>query len=74
MISVNKAFSCSGYKEGCKFVIWKNILGKKITKSIAKELLNNKKTKKITGFKSRNGKNFSASLVIKADGTIGLDF
>lgn len=70
----NKAFSCSGYKEGCKFVIWKSILSKKITKSIAKELLNNKKTKKMSGFKSRNGKNFSASLVIKADGTIGLDF
>ncbi len=39
-----KGFGCMGYKEGCKFVIWKESpeltkYGKKVTKALAKELL-----------------------------------
>ena len=74
VIENSKAFSCSGWKEGCKFAIWKNLYGKNITKSIVKELLENKTTKKISGFKSKNGKSYSAKLIIKEDGTIGLEF
>ena len=70
----NKAYSCSGYKEGCKFVIWKNCFGKKITKTIAKELLSKGQTKKLDGFKSKTGKEYSAVLIIKEDGTVGLKF
>lgn len=70
----SKAYSCSGYKEGCKFVIWKNSFGKKITKTIAKDLLKNGQTKKINGFKSKTGKEYSAILIIKEDGTVGLKF
>ena len=69
-----KAYGCSGYKEGCKFVIWKTIASKNITKTIAKELINNGETKKIDGFKSKAGKDFSASLIIKEDGTVGFKF
>ena len=69
-----KAFACSGYKEGCKFTIGKTISSKSITKSIVKELLKNKKTKKIDDFKSKAGKNFSAKLILKKDGTIGFEF
>ena len=69
-----KAFGCSGYKEGCKFVIWKTIAGKSITKTIAKELIKNGTTKKLDGFKSKAGKNFSAKIIIKEDGTTGFEF
>lgn len=69
-----KSFSCSGYKEGCKFSIWKSIVGKTITKAIAKELLTKGESKKIDGFKSKAGKSFSAKLVIKKDGNIGFEF
>lgn len=70
----SKAYSCSGYKEGCKFVIWKNCFGKKITKTIVKELLSKGQTKKLDGFKSKTGKEYSAILIIKEDGTVGLKF
>ncbi len=29
----DKAFGCSGWREGCKYAIWKNILGNKLTLS-----------------------------------------
>lgn len=69
-----KSFSCLGYKDGCKFTIWKNIAGKTINKAVAKELLTKGESKKIDSFKSKAGKKFSAKLVIKEDGTIGFEF
>lgn len=69
-----KAYSCSGYKEGCKFVIWKEIAGKKITKTVAKQLFKNGQTQKLEGFKSKTGKEYSAKLIIKDDGTVGFKF
>lgn len=47
-----------------KFVIFKNISNKTITKTIVEELLKNGRTKKpLTGFKSKKNKKFSAILV-----------
>lgn len=71
-----KGYGCSGYKEGCKFVIWKSICGKNITKADAQDLLNPKKymTKKKKGFKSKNGKTFDAKLYLADDGSIGFEF
>lgn len=70
----SKAYSCSGYKEGCKFVIWKNIAGKNITKATAKKILKKGETDIIDGFKSKQGKNFKAKLVLKDDGNVGFKF
>lgn len=61
-----KAYGCSGYKDGCNFVIWKNSFGAGISEGIAKQLL----TKGYTGkmmFKSQAGKNYPAMLRIKKD-------
>ncbi|MFL0198064.1 topoisomerase C-terminal repeat-containing protein, partial [Clostridium sp. WILCCON 0269] len=66
-------YGCSRWKEGCKFFIGKQIAGKNITESVAKELIENKKTKVIKGFKSKNEKSFDAVLIIK-DGKITFDF
>lgn len=60
------AFSCSGYKEGCKFAIFKNdkyfaSLGVAVTPAMAKSLLLKKKVKgKFTSAKS--GKKFQATV------------
>lgn len=72
----SKAYGCSGYKDGCKFTIWKQISGKKITKSVAEQLLNNigKPTKKMKGFISKKGSEFSAKLVLGKDGKINFIF
>lgn len=71
-----KGYGCSGYKDGCKFVIWKTIAGKNITKSDAQDLLNPEKymTKKKKGFISKNGKKFDAKLYLANDGSIGFEF
>ncbi len=65
-----KAYGCTGYKEGCSFVIWKTIAGKSITSAQAKQLLTKGKTTKLKGFNGKKGK-FDAALVLKADGTVG---
>ncbi|WP_071549710.1 DNA topoisomerase III [Neomoorella thermoacetica] len=69
-----KGYGCSGWKEGCKFVIWKEIAGKKITAGQAKELLQKGRTGVIKGFKSRAGKEFEAILVLKEDGKLEFEF
>lgn len=68
-----KAYGCSGYKDGCKFVIWKTIAGKAITKQQAQQLLAKGSTAKIKGFTGKKGK-FDAMLELKPDGTIGFRF
>lgn len=69
-----KNFYCSGYKEGCQFVIWKTISGKTLTTAQIKQLLNKGKTGKIKGFKSKKGSSFEAALYIKEDKSVGFQF
>lgn len=68
-----KNYSCSGYKEGCNFKLWKEILGKSLTKAQLKGLLENGSSGMIEGFKSKQGKEFNAILVIK-DGKVQFAF
>jgi DNA topoisomerase-3 len=65
VIEGKKGYGCSEWKEGCKFVIWKTLAGKKLTENIVKSLLKDKKTRTINGFKSKQGKPFSAALELK---------
>lgn len=60
-------FSCSGYREGCKFGISKKIAGKTISKANAKQLLKNGETNVISGFKSKTGRTFQAKLILNND-------
>lgn len=59
-----KSYYCEDW-ENCGFSIWKQMCGKKLSKTIITELLEKGKTKEIKGFRSKSGKNFSASLVIE---------
>lgn len=68
-----KAYGCSGYKDGCKFVIWKTIAGKVISKQQAQQLLSKGCTAKLKGFTGKKGK-FDAALVLKPDGAVGFQF
>lgn len=74
VVEFSKSYGCSGYKDGCKFAIWKETAGKKITPAQAGTLLNKGKTGIIKGFKSRTGKKFDAALIINTDGKIGFSF
>lgn len=69
-------FGCSNYaneEKPCKFSVGK-ILGKQIKEEDFKDLIVNKKTKMIKGFKSKAGKKFDAYLVLKEDNSVGFEF
>lgn len=69
VVEGTKGFGCSNWREqdgGCKFVIWKNFYDKKITKSMAKALIEKGKTAKIKGWVSKkSGKEFEAALKLE---------
>jgi len=75
IIEGKKGFGCSAWKsKGCKFVIWKQIAGKTLTKNQVKTLLEKGITGKIKGFKSKKGKKFDAKLRLSGDGKIEFAF
>ncbi|MCM3032590.1 DNA topoisomerase [Niallia sp. MER 6] len=65
----SKAYSCSGFKDGCKTTIWKNALeklGKKnVTKTEASKLLAGKTIK--VNLKSKQGKAYKADVVFNLE-------
>lgn len=73
IIETAKAYSCSEWRNGCTAVIWKTIADKKITKTLAKKLLNTGETGVLAGFKSSKGSEFSANLKL-VDGKVVMDF
>ena len=74
IINGRKGYYCSGYKEGCSFVIWKFMCKRAISVSHAKALLSGGKTGKISGFTSKNGKLFDAALKLDESGRVVFDF
>ncbi|HEY9684272.1 MAG TPA: DNA topoisomerase 3 [Oculatellaceae cyanobacterium] len=70
-----KGAGCDRWKEGCKFMIWREQFGKKLTESQIQELLEKGKTKVIKGFKKRDGSGtYDARLVLTDEFKIKLDF
>lgn len=74
VVENHKAYGCSNYKNGCKFVIWKTILKKRIGRDHAVSLLARGETDLIAGFVSKNGKRFSAKLRMDEEGQITFEF
>lgn len=72
VIETTKGYGCSGWREGCKFVIWKEMAGKNITLQQAQQLLEQGKTDIIEGFTAKTGKQFNATLSIESDGKVTL--
>lgn len=58
-------FGCSRFKEGCTLTINTVVAGKTLTEAQVKELVRKGRTKVIQGFKSKAGKTFDASLVLR---------
>ena len=66
-------YGCYGFKDGCDFKMGVSICKRDIPISEAKRLLAEGKTAKLTGFISKTGKRFDASLILK-DGSVVFDF
>lgn len=62
----SKAIGCSKFStegEGCKFVVWKEICGKKLSESQLTEMVTQMRTAKpVSGMTSKAGKKFDATL------------
>jgi DNA topoisomerase-3 len=75
----SRAYGCTSWKSreepGCGFVIWKRVAGRTLTPEIARQLLEDGRTREVlSGFRSRNGKPFRARLVLKEDGKVEFEF
>ena len=60
----DKAFGCSEWRNGCGFTIWKIIAKRQITLDEAKSLIKDGQTDLLTGFVSKKGNSFEATLVV----------
>ena len=66
-------FGCKSYKEGCKFRISASMCKKTLSVNIAKQLLEQGRTEKLSGFISKQGKPFDAFLKLE-DGKVSFEF
>jgi DNA topoisomerase-3 len=56
-------------------VIWKRVAGRTITPELARQLLEDRKTKEVvSGFRSRAGKPFRARLVLNEEDKVEFEF
>ena len=70
-----KGAGCSLWKEGCKFTIWREQYGKKLSDAQLKELFEKRRTKVIKGFKKKDGSGtYDARLVLTDDFRVRLEF
>jgi DNA topoisomerase-3 len=75
----SKAYGCTSWKSreetGCGFVIWKRVAGRTLTPEIARQLIEERRTREVlSGFRSRNGKPFRARLVLNDEDKIEFEF
>ena len=62
IIEGQRGFGCNRYREGCNFVVWKEMAGKKLTEKQIQSLIAKGRTGLIKGFKGKDGNKFSARL------------
>jgi DNA topoisomerase-3 len=75
IIEGDKGYGCIRWREGCKFVVWKEIAARKIPLRMVRVLLRDGVTPFIQKFKRKtDGKPFDARLKLEEDGRIGFDF
>ncbi|HEX2097883.1 MAG TPA: DNA topoisomerase, partial [Rubrobacteraceae bacterium] len=74
VMETKKSYSCSAWKKGCKFAIWKDVSGKRISAAQARQLLAKGRTGQLKGFKSKAGKSYSAALVLDTEHKVRLEF
>ena len=75
----SRAYGCTSWKSreepGCGFVVWKRVAGRTLTPEIARQLIEERKTREVlSGFRSKAGKPFRARLVLNEDGKVEFDF
>jgi len=75
----SKAYGCTSWKSreepGCGFVIWKRVASRTLTPEIARQLIEERRTREVlSGFRSKGGKPFRARLVLNDEDKIEFEF
>ena len=68
-----KGYGCADWKNGCKFVVWKNMGNRTIPKDMVRVLLKEGITPFIQKFKKRDGTRFDARLKLE-NGEVNFNF
>ncbi|HET7480429.1 MAG TPA: DNA topoisomerase III [Rubrobacteraceae bacterium] len=75
VVETKKAYGCSAWKKsGCDFAIWKTVSGKRLSAAQAKQLLTQRRTPQLKGFKSKAGKPYAAALKLDEENKVKLEF
>ncbi len=74
LVQTDKALGCSGWQDGCDFVIWNTIAGHDLTDQEKEALILTGITEDIGDFKSKEGKVFSARLKLDDEKKVVFDF
>ncbi len=74
IVETPKGWGCSLWKNGCGFMIWNTVAGKRLTAAQVKALLAGKTTRVLKGFKSKAGKTFDARLRLEQTGHVAFVF
>jgi DNA topoisomerase III len=68
IIQGRRGFGCNRYREGCDFVVWQEVSGKKLTQKQVVTLIEKGQTRLIRGFISATGEKFAAHLRLDEQG------
>ena len=68
IIQGKRGYGCNRYREGCEFVVWQQVSGKKLTENQVRTLIETGKTRIIRGFISTTGEKFAAQLQLDEQG------
>jgi DNA topoisomerase-3 len=68
IIQGRRGYGCDRYREGCDFVVWREIGGKRLTERQIAELIRTRRTRLIQGFRDPSGQTFGARLELSPDG------
>ena len=62
IIEGRRGYGCNRYREGCNFVVWKEIAGLRLTEQQIHGLITERRTPAIAGFVDAQGNRFSARI------------
>jgi DNA topoisomerase-3 len=71
LLETERAYGCSQWRAeagGCRFTLWKTVLGKRLTEAQARELLSRGSTSRaVRGFRKGTGGTFAARLELERE-------
>lgn len=69
-----KNWYCAGYTEGCRYKIWENFNGTKLSEKDVSALCSGKQTGTKTFTSQKNGKEYKAKLFLDSSGAVKMEF